>query len=495
MNSAPTITDRITSIKNLLNCGDVKSLIDEFNNSKNNSSHINDYKYILNKEELNFVNIINKLNGKLTYIKSGTTGHTFKGISNIDNKQIEYAIKVVPFPKKNFGTRDDIQRPENAELNIIKLLSYFVINSYTPHIILPITTFDTDIELFAKLVDNGYISEQNNKYLEFIKKYKKNKYYSKVSILISEWANGGDLLEYIRNNHNTMNLLEWKVIIFQILSVLAIIHFKYPSFKHNDLKANNIMVHHINLNKKIITYTINNITYKIPNIGIQIKITDFDFSCISNIVKNNKVESDWASNININSQQNQYYDIHYFFNTLIHFIPTVMSSPNVPNEIKIFINDVVPLKYQTCNTPFIHEKGRLLIQDEYTTPAKLLATNILFNTFKQSNSQINSTKLSSIHNIKSESISNSQTIHINPSITNTQINNTNKINNNKQQTINNNKQITNNNEFNIMKFMSPNNTEANLLKLIKNNNCNLNNKQKKIELATFESHQSYLNCL
>jgi hypothetical protein len=38
-----------------------------------------------------------------------------------------------------------------------------------------------------------------------------------------------------------------------MLSVLAIIHAKYPGFRHNDMKANNILIHNIDIddtNKK-----------------------------------------------------------------------------------------------------------------------------------------------------------------------------------------------------------------------------------------------------
>ena len=51
----------------------------------------------------------------------------------------------------------------------------------------------------------------------------KKEYYDEVSVLISEWANGGDLLDYIRKNYKTMKIRDWRVIIFQLLSVLAVI--------------------------------------------------------------------------------------------------------------------------------------------------------------------------------------------------------------------------------------------------------------------------------
>jgi hypothetical protein len=36
--------------------------------------------------------------------------------------------------------------------------------------------------------------------------YKKNGYYDSISVLISEWANGGDLLDYLRKNYTTIKV-------------------------------------------------------------------------------------------------------------------------------------------------------------------------------------------------------------------------------------------------------------------------------------------------
>ena len=77
--------------------------------------------------------------------------------------------------------------------------------------------------------------------------------------------------------------MHWKVIVFQLLSVLSVIQNRYPSFRHNDLKANNVLIEltrldyeNINYTNRII-YNIGNKKYKIPDIGINIKLWDFDF--------------------------------------------------------------------------------------------------------------------------------------------------------------------------------------------------------------------------
>ena len=55
-----------------------------------------------------------------------------------DRNKPNYAVKVVAYPKEKYGDLYNSKRPENAELMMIKLLSFFVINKQTPHIILPI---------------------------------------------------------------------------------------------------------------------------------------------------------------------------------------------------------------------------------------------------------------------------------------------------------------------------------------------------------------------
>ena len=118
--------------------------------------------YVVAVPTYNRVNeVINKIGGKLLYIKSGSTGHTFKGMFPSNNGEINYAVKIVAYPKKQgYGNIHDIRRPENAEISCIKTLSYFVVNNHTPHVVLPILTFNTALQPFATLSNNLIIKEK-----------------------------------------------------------------------------------------------------------------------------------------------------------------------------------------------------------------------------------------------------------------------------------------------------------------------------------------------
>jgi Protein tyrosine and serine/threonine kinase len=402
-----TIPFRLDFIKELLKDKELEPIIDSTSVSTESYIPPNGYKYyieestgkslgsnddttshdirlILNKKKHDFYKVINDIGGKLLYIKSGTTGHTFKGIVKTgDDVTINYAVKVVAYPKREkYGDLNDIRRPENAELMMIRLLSYFVVKKQTPHIVLPIGTFYTNIKPFINLIDDKILDKDNKKYNEFVDRHKKGEYYENVSILISEWANRGDLLEFMRNHYKEFTLLHWKVFFFQIISVLAVIQSKFPSFRHNDLKANNILVHKVSQRGTLFKYIVCKRNYIVPNIGYQIKLWDFDFACIPGIVDNAKVDAEWTDEINVKPVQNRYYDMHYFFNTLIKkgFFPEFIEDPIVPQEAKDFVNRIIPQKYQYGE--FVTKRGRILINHEHLIPEEILKTDKFFEEFR-----------------------------------------------------------------------------------------------------------------
>lgn len=382
-----TIEARIFNIKNLIGNAHLEPInplktmdsnleTEFFEGPKENKSM--DTRTILGKKTLDFYNIINRLNSKLIYIKSGAYGNTFKGIVTNDNDEevMSFAVKVVAFPKKNgYGSIHNATRPENSEICMLKLLSYFVIKSQTPHLILPIATFNTSIKPFLTLQDDDIVSKDNKKYSEFITNYNEGQYYETVSVIISEWANRGDLSMFLKQHYRKLKLIHWQCIFFQIISTLAIIQTKYPTFRHNDLKANNILISKVDACNKLLLYKVSNKEYILPAIGYGIYIWDFDFACIPGVVENSKVYQDWTQKINITSKKNRYYDIHYFFCTLIYkgFLPEIMDEPNVPIEVKKFIEWIVPCEYRPGHpSNKVNKRCRLLVDDELFKPIDIL---------------------------------------------------------------------------------------------------------------------------
>jgi serine/threonine protein kinase len=381
------IPERINVINKMLQGKNVESILDTKSSSETDQSKSEDIRDLMPKKYIDFSKAISELGGKLLYIKSGSTGHTFKGVyppleDGTNDLRKSYAVKIVAYPKKeNYGDMYNIKRPENAELMMIKLLSQFVRNSETPHIVLPIATFNTSIKPFLSLAKSNLVDSK--KFDQFLEKHKNGEYYQNVSVLISEWANGGDLLDYLRKHYKSFKIRHWRTIFYQFLSVLAIIQAKYPAFRHNDMKANNLLINLIDMSKKKYKYIINGQSYIVPNIGFQIKLWDFDFACIPKLVNNSKVDAEWTNKINITPHQNRYYDIHYFFNTLSRkgFFPEFWTEPEIPEKVKEFVNRVIPEKYKSGK--LVSEKGRILVNDEYLIADEILKNDVFFKVMRE----------------------------------------------------------------------------------------------------------------
>ena len=362
-----------------------KIIINDIKILKQKLKKYQDIRYLLPRENIDFDEILKSLGGDFVYVKSGSTGHTFRGIHTEPNtgKSISYALKLVAYPKKEYGDVYESSRPENAELVMISILSELILKSRTPHIVLPIYTFSTSLPSFVNTIKQNKKFKENKKYKDFIERYKKNSYYNNASILISEWATQGDLGDFLKKKYKKFSLVTWQVIFFQILATLAVIQSYYPGFRHNDLKANNILVckNSISKNKDLnnFLYEINGQLFSVPNIGISIQLWDFDFACIPGLVENAKVSAEWTDRLNIKPEKHQYYDMHYFFNTLSRkgFLPEFFSDKDIHPKVKEFVKRVVPKKYSIPGK-MVAERGRLLVDDEYMTPLQVIMNDEFF---------------------------------------------------------------------------------------------------------------------
>jgi hypothetical protein len=97
------------------------------------------------------------------------------------------------------------------------------------------------------------------------------------------------------------------------------------------------------------------------------------------VVENSKVSAEWTDRINIKPEQNKYYDVHYFFNTLTRkgFFNEFWTLEEVPKEVKEFVRRVVPEKY--AEGKYVSERGRILHNKEFVTPEILLTQDPFFN--------------------------------------------------------------------------------------------------------------------
>lgn len=279
---------------------------------------------------------------------------TPKGTECSGKEVLSYSIKEIQF--QNAGTYNNLvenpDRYENTEIRMLQFLSAFVLSRATPHINMPIMSFICQ--------PSPHLSDRQRFDL------------TTKRITVSELADYGNLYTYLSTRLYAWKnyVLGWKVLFFQILSVLAVIHRYYPNFLHNDFKIDNILVRStytsLDEDKSHFKYTVNDIDYYIPDIGFQVLLWDFDFSCIAGTIDNDKliamIDEDEA---NLVVHRNQYYDIHMCFGLMHRFW-----GDSMPSEINDWLEEYL-LNEEIASAS---RDERILEAKEYTTPSKLLRT-------------------------------------------------------------------------------------------------------------------------
>lgn len=358
------------------------------------------------------------------YVGSGSNGHTFCARDKRTGER-KFAIKVSSYPikadEKEILDFADPTLAQNAEIKMHCQLASLVMKGCTPHLALPIGNFLTDTDYFAKL-PKSYFVKTNKKmingkpkevkyypkgYLEFCHDVKHGFLHDKMVVLISEWCEYGDLLDYLKKKNFVLDESEWRIIFFQVIMGLAKIQEAYPTFKHNDLKVNNVLIQRVqdfNKGKKFV-YSLKNHKklFFVPDVGYHLKLWDFDFACIDEIVANAKVKYSWADKIGINCKPNRYYDLHYFLQMFATnaFFPGLQQK--LPKSVHDFIHGIVPdqftpsyrvveeldekkkkmIKKTIQTNPRLSDNSRYLSDVEYVTPEQVLLKDPFFRCFRR----------------------------------------------------------------------------------------------------------------
>ena len=238
------------------------------------------------------------------------------------------------------------------------ILSELVINEKIKHIVLPIMFFDIDLTTIQKKVPIMYDELKNEK--------------NKLYLFASEhYFKMKTLKEYLTDEE--LSLLDWKVLLFQIIFTLSKISEKIKKFRHNMLNLEAIRLYVKKDKKDSIIYKLGITSFEIPSVEFEIKLTDFNFSTTSDYIKNKDI---------LNTTDNPYYDLHYFISSLYLFINE--NKITIPDELETFINDIVPEKF----LPKLGEKFEGLNETEFDllssqiiVPAVILKKNNFFKQF------------------------------------------------------------------------------------------------------------------
>ena len=123
------------------------------------------------------------------------------------------------------------------------ILANMVINGMTPNILLPLLSFDMNINLLDNILIP--IDPFFNGYSE---KLKLKNYSDIVSVRVKENYNKKISLQSYIDKHSKTKKYDIKPILFQIIYTLYNINNRYPNFKHNNLTSDTIYL--VNNDKK-----------------------------------------------------------------------------------------------------------------------------------------------------------------------------------------------------------------------------------------------------
>jgi len=168
-----------------------------------------------------------------------------------------------------------------------------------------------------------------------------------------------------------MKLVELKAAIFQVFFTLSIIQKYIPSFRHNDLKIDNVL---IKKSTPVGVFTIGGSSWCLPQC-LTTKLNDFDFSCCD-IITNPKVGTAFSKEFGCDSVTNHFYDVHIFLNSMYR------CRKYIPKEIVEWIRTKVPRSLLGDETAKL-KYGRLKYPEKCNLPTPIeLIKDPFFDEFK-----------------------------------------------------------------------------------------------------------------
>lgn len=180
-------------------------------------------------------------------------------------------------------------RSENVEPRLLEFLWKHLVETHvTPHLIAPLGGKHTIITGATKN-QQATDADMTNSLVYFM-----------------ERATLGTLRSYLKQQKASEKFdLLVRVLLFQVCYTLEAIYMRFPTFRHNDLKDDNIMLHTSSA-QGYTEYIIHGTRFAVPNVGVTVMISDFDFACISGYAFDNYkvIEQEWETpSYNINTRR------------------------------------------------------------------------------------------------------------------------------------------------------------------------------------------------
>jgi hypothetical protein len=271
-------------------------------------------------------------------------------------------------------------RPENVDIEIVKTFQTLLLDQITPHIPFYIGDFVCESP-FGETFRYMIVERAEKTLSEWIQTLRTASSKKREAIF------------------GTKNLTEvWRVVLFQIIAALAAVQEAYPSFRHNDLHKENVLVfeHPPDPSKMYRYQFLWTKPFEVPDLGFQIALWDFDLSILGGRVDNAKVFDYLDLYVGIQAEANPYADLFKILNSLYReYYPegkfkdipdprdndtlsssdseTEEDSRELPIAVRKFLQRMVPkeLRLGFAEGPYV-KNGSLLNNIVYTTPRKVL---------------------------------------------------------------------------------------------------------------------------
>jgi hypothetical protein len=372
----------------------------------NDNDIIIDDSYHIQNDISDFIEKIRIENGEMTLLndKQGTYGFPFETILDgekwftklmIYDLELDDSLtcnlnydKLTPEDKLIFHKKVVLERhiSVNTEPKINSILNKLIIDKINPHICMLYGTtelLESKHKDIIQMLVNRYKKEDKECLLDMAK------------VMMTEWADLGDLTDYIKSNFKKWSLDTWRALLFQMISMLALIQEKYPSFRHNDLSMANILVQSTikriedNKTNGYYKYHINGKDYYVPDIGFRIMMTDFDYASIKELnIWNEKLDTKQTKSFGAISTENKSFDTHMMLNWLSVWILKLHNHKDTNNdtigEIKGFIYELIDEQYRGNGNRYVKhtrlKNGKRVIQK--LIPLNILENNKIFEKYR-----------------------------------------------------------------------------------------------------------------
>jgi len=169
------------------------------------------------------------------------------------------------------------------------------------------------------------------------------------------------------------NVLNFKHAIFQAIFTMLYFQTLFPGFRHNDLKADNVLI--TSSLKQSVRYCNNNKYWHLKDNAVWVKIIDFELSCTpdgnrinSRLIQSN--DTDMQNSFGLSSEQCTSFDIHLLFYDCL-----MSSSSAIRQDFESFIYDFIPSKFFKKEN--LTSQCRLRLEDQKTLDFPNLLSEML----------------------------------------------------------------------------------------------------------------------